>query len=228
MSSGYKVRQADGLQARVSATLRIAGDALLHPHEEAGLHDLLHLPPYYSPSKLADLLDRLREMARRPEFSAQAASPRILSGGVVAAELKVSKLAAIAAVRFLTRAKAINTHPDLVAARQCARTEEPLDEAALRAEAAIAEGVLTRRHVAPEEASPLPPGVFATTGRAVRFVSNALGFKGVHKSRDGGFIAELFDGPHRYNLGKYATAEEAAEAYDRGATAKARAAHSLS
>jgi hypothetical protein len=158
----------------------------------------------------------LREAARTvPAFSPTARSPALLSGGWAAVNLKVSKVAALAACRFLSRARAINTHPDLVANRERIGGTPEADAATLAAEAAIAAGTLQRRRVTAAEATPLPAGVFATTGRALRFLSNSVGFKGVRRTHRGEYMAELFDGPHRYNLGCFDTPEAAAEAYDR-------------
>ncbi len=129
----------------------------------------------------------------------------------------MSKMVANAVVRFLSSARVINAHPGLAPQRLRGGSETPADAACIAAEAAIASGQLVRQRVAAHEAQVLPPGVFVTTGRAVRLVQNRAGFKGVRLSHGGQYLAELFDGPKRYNLGLYPTAEAAAAAYDKGA-----------
>ena len=153
--------------------------------------------------------DRVRAYARGAQ-----ASPRYVNGKFVAAEFKVSKIVANAVVRFLSRARVINTAPELAVMLERAGNHRPLGAAALAAEAAIAAGTLVRPVVSAAEATPLPPNVFVTTGRSVRLVHNSAGYKGVRRGPRG-FVAELFDGPMRYNLGTFETAVEAAEKYDR-------------
>ena len=154
--------------------------------------------------------DRVRAYARGAQES-----PRYANGKFVAAEFKVSKIVANAVVRFLSRARVINTAPELAASLERAGNNRPLNAAARAAEAAIAAGTLLRPIVSASEATPLPPNVFVTTGRSVRLVHNSAGYKGVRRGPNG-FVAELFDGPKRYNLGTFETAAEAADAYDRG------------
>jgi hypothetical protein len=150
-----------------------------------------------------------------PAFSPTAAKPELLSGSWTAKNLQVSKQAALLTCRFLSRCRTINTHPGLARRRERIGAATQADAAALAAEAAIAAGTLQRRRVTAEEATPLPKGVCVTTSRALRFIRNAAGFKGVHSARAGEYSAELFDGATRYNLGTFASAGEAAEAYDR-------------
>ena len=154
--------------------------------------------------------DRVRAYARETQ-----ATPRYANGKFVAAEFKVSKIVANAVVCFLSRARVLNTAREVADSLARAGNDRPLGAAALAAEAAIKAGTLLRPVVSAAEATPLPPNVFVTTGRSVRLVHNTVGYKGVRRGPRGVFIAELFDGPARYNLGTFATAAEAAEAYDR-------------
>ena len=139
-----------------------------------------------------------------------------VTGKFVAAHFKVSKLVANAVVAFLSRARVINAAPALEEMRARAGNDRLLSAAGQAAEAAIAAGTLPRPVVSASEATALPPNVFVTTGRSSRLVHNNVGYKGVRRGcKAGEFLAELFDGPTRYRLGTFATAVEAAEAYDR-------------
>jgi hypothetical protein len=145
-----------------------------------------------------------------------AEAKRYVTGKFVAAHFKVSKLVANAVVAFLSRARVVNAAHELQEARTRAGTERLLSAAGQAAEAAIAAGTLRRPVVSASEATALPPNVFVTTGRSSRLVHNNVGYKGVRRAAKAGeFTAELFDGPTRYRLGTFATAVEAAEAYDR-------------
>ena len=166
----------------------------------------------------------MRALAAEVAAAAGDAAPAYVAGKDVSRRFRLSKVVANAAVRFLTRAGVLNTHPSLAFARARGGSDVPLDATALAAEAAIASGALQRPRVTAEEATPLPPGVFTTAGRSVRLISNKAGFKGVRPAKNGCFVAELFVGPERYTLGTFATAVEAAEAYDRGAARRACAA----
>ena len=81
-------------------------------------------------------------------------------------------------------------------------------------------GALLRQHVSAAEATQLGPGEFIIegVGGSAQLASNQTGFKGVSQNR-GGFKAHLHGYGVRKHLGTYATAEKAAEAYDKGARA---------
>ena len=157
--------------------------------------------------------DRVRAWARERDESELS---RYVNGKFVAEHFRVSKLVANAVVAFLSRARVVNAGAKLAEARARAGNERTLSAAGQAAEASIAAGKLPRPVVSAADATPLPPNVFVTTGRSSRLVHNGVGYKGVRRTKAGAeFVAELFDGPTRYRLGVFATAIEAAEAYDR-------------